>query len=759
MKKVQVKGIREKMPGFDMSLRSYGGLLRSSILRISAQRSVFVLSSERKRRAVTNKENLQRRAEREDLRKKRKENADIYHSFKELRKLTNDVSDYVQKRKTPENSTTSDSETAPRNKLADEQGTKDEKDNFDPKSSSLLTPATAIPTLLQDKIGPAVKYLVTKDHQNWYMALKQIEASGGFHNVTEVDIRKLVYNIPKNQLIIVFPQIERLLKDAGLQKSPKVVNAYLKGLISGGRVSDDRLNLMEHYVSEMRTVAKKGKLSRETYEILIEAYGKSKRIDLMERTINEMKEFGLQPTSNVYTSVLNTCVYKTRDHKQAVQLFDLMKFIAGSMAPGASQYQDIIVSYVNNNDIERALDLHEEMMTKSIPVNQKILVALAKGCMTRKQLRLKSWNFIFDIYKMKWEPTVPTLEYMIYLAAKDGDISLSRALYQQLNILGAVSPRAFGFLMLGYANCGLTMDLDKYSVPSILAHESGRNFRRNILERTDYTPHLSNPKRAVPFLPINSLTSANELLSESSAVMAHSLLVNPELVSVESVNMFLDIAAKLGSMNEFIDRYEQFTYFDRTGVPSTRTIETPIHDEGPYSEEVFDVETNELDEERKKEPNYTKSPVLNLEKEREIGLRFPRTTRTYETALRAAARNKNFEFSQTVWQERGHYRKSTTFRSLEPQERKKSDFRFAATMVKCLTDMALLDDALAILVSTEYQFRWTWKELKSLHTAAVNLGYDKVIKTVRGVARRAQENFEGKIKKKDFKRYVSERGY
>ena len=80
-------------------------------------------------------------------------------------------------------------------------------------------------------------------------------------------------------------------------------------------------------------------------------------------------------------------------------------------------------------------------------------------------------------------------------------------------------------------------------------------------------------------------------------------------------------------------------------------------------------------------------------------------------------------------------------------------------MVNCLTDMKLLDDALAILVSTEYQFKWTWKELLHLYAAAAEAGYDKVTKTIRGVVKRAQINFEGKIRRKDYKKYVMERGY
>ena len=80
-------------------------------------------------------------------------------------------------------------------------------------------------------------------------------------------------------------------------------------------------------------------------------------------------------------------------------------------------------------------------------------------------------------------------------------------------------------------------------------------------------------------------------------------------------------------------------------------------------------------------------------------------------------------------------------------------------MVSALTEMNLLDDAMAILLSTEFQFKWTWKELGSFYRAAGGIGRDDICRTVRGVAGRAQINFGGKIRRRDYKRYVMERGY
>lgn len=670
-----------------------------------------------------------------------------------------------------------------------------EHDRFDPAGVSLHTAAIELPQTVVERIGVAVKYLVTKDHQNWPIVLDQIQANGGLKGIPEVDIRKLVYRIPRRQLFIVFPKIEAMLAGAGIQKSPKIMNAYCKSIIAGPKPSETHLKLLEACVEEIRAVSKKGKLPRETYEILIEAYGKQCDIKKMDATISEMKLHNLQPLANVYSNVLTTCVYKTKDHKQAVQIFDSMKFLAGSLAPGTSEYQDVIVSYVNNDDIEKALDLYQEMLASSIAINQNIVVALARGCMARDLLRFKAWDFMFEIYRMNWEPTVPTLEYMLYLAAKDGDLALARALFQQLNLLHALSARSFGFLMLAYARSGLAATEAQYKVPAISLHEEGRNFRLNLLDKIDHVPTFEDPTRAIPFLPKPSLSSKQELLGESSAVMAHALLVNPGFVNTESVNSFLNVAANAGRLEDFVDRYNEFTELD--AVPETKTstsdpkavvLEPP--EAGELTEEVSEVELNESSEEVNAqlselngEPKATesqnfeleevqpdestlqtlqraqKSPILAQISSHNALKKIPRDLVTYVIALKAAARHKNYSFSQEVWQERGKYRKSTAFRNLPQQKRQALDFQFATAMVNCLTEMKLLDDALAVVVSTEYQFRWTWRELSALHKAAVSVGLDKTTRVVRNIARRAQIEFEGKIRRKDYKKYVMERGF
>lgn len=626
---------------------------------------------------------------------------------------------------------------------------------FDASKTSLATSAADLPASIHDKLGLAVKYLVAREHQNWGVVLHQLHQAGGLGDVPPKDIRKLVYAIPKPQLKHVYPQFKQLLAQANIPESPKMVNAYLKSVIAGNSVSQQDCELVQKHVDELRASTKKGKLSRETYEILVETYGKANDVARMNSVVKEMKAAGLQPSLAVYSNVLSTCVYKARDHKQAVQLFDLMKFLAGLLAPGSREYQDIIVSHVNNDDIEKALDLYQEMLTGNIPLNQSILVALARGCMSREPLRFKAWDFIFEIYNNRWEPTVQTLEYMLYLAAKDGDLALARAFYQQLNMSGATTPRSFSFLLLSYTRSTIGRPVSEFQPLAITAHDAGRNFRRNILDLVDFSPKLDNPQQAVPFLPLDVLTKKLEVLAELSAIMAHALMVHPGHVNTESVNTFMNVAANMGTLDEFLERYEEFTFLDRAGVDASadRATEPEIIIE-PEILESFDTQMVARLE------KFTTSPILKqVVESRKGSFKIPRNTVTYIIALKAAAKHKNYVFAQTVWQERGTYRKSANFRKLPRSVKDDLDFSFASSMVNCLTELQLLDDALAILVSTEYQFKWTWKELRALYAAAVDVGHNSITRTVRGIVKRAQVNHEGKIRKKDYKRYVMERGY
>lgn len=781
---------------------------RSSTRLTRFSRNVFVTTHEKRYETRHKKvkeersdEKLQRWAEQDEQRKKIAKEQEYQQKVLKFKNFTSSIASYVRhtqdgllpknisfNKLLPEKAEKLDQSEEQQRKEEQKQekiSKSDKKDDkkFNPKKSSINTPAMALPPNIQERLGPATRYLVSKKQQAWTLVLFYLQHNGGFAELKSREIAKLVLAIPSYQITLVFPTIETLMKDANIKKTTAIINAYLYKLVFVPVIDQDRLTLIENTIEELKARSRQGKLPSDTYEYLVEAYGKTNNISKLETVIADMKKFNVALTSKVYSSILATTVYKTKDHRQAVQLFDQMKFLGSLMAPKARDYRDIIVSYINNDDVEKALDLYEEMADSKISPDQQTLVALARGCITRLLLKLKAWDFIFEIYEKGLKPKVATLEYMLYLAARDGDLSLARGLYQQLIKLNAFNPRSLGFLMLAFASSKLKET--GFVVPVITAHETGRRFRYNILDKMSFIPNMIDPSKAIPFLPKIALSSEQEVLSESSAVMTHALLFNPDAVTVQNINSFLNIAAKLGSLGEFKDRYEQFTFLDITEASKTR-FHQEENKEAKKEEEERNEEAIRQDESREAEKkeeidalnteNYTsvsildkpevpvetssrktlstKSPLLDRPDKHGHVTKIPRSTYTYAVALKAAARHKNYGFAEQVWQERGLFRKTSTFASMSRRDKDALDFYFATVMIHALTEMDLLDDALAILISTEYQFKWTWKELIPLQKAAVEVGHEKAIRTIRGIASRAQIKYEGKIRRKDFRLYM-----
>lgn len=623
------------------------------------------------------------------------------------------------------------------------QSVNDSNEVIDLTQQSLVVPAYDVPKSISKALGLSVKYLVSKENLNWQLALDQIQRSGGFKDIPRKEIREFIALIPSKSLPSLIPQLEIMLETAKLPLSSKIVNIFIASLIQAD-VNDELVKRVEDYVDYLRQHNKEGNLSKATYELLITTYGKSNEVAKMEVVLQEMQKKNIDMSRNLFSNLLATSVYKTKDHKQAIAIFDSMCFLSNQTKPGTRAYQDIIVSYVNNDDIEKALDLYQEMMTGKVPLNQKILVALARGCTSRRELRVKAWDFMFEVYNQGWEPTFETYEYILYLAARDGDVALARALYNKLHLSDSVSERAFAFLLLSYSKSPISKDdLDVSPLP-ITVHDKGRIFRRNILADSGIST-LENPsKNPLPFLPFLDLHSAQQIMAESSALWAHTLIFNPSFINEDCCNTFLNIAAEFGTLEEFIDRFDNFTYLDTKGISSSDP-NVIIEEE---EEEIVTKSTNSI----------TKSPILTeilLRNQKKVA----RSTLSYVVALKVAAKFKNYAFGQKIWSERGEYRKTDRFRELPRATKDDLDFLFANTMVLSMTRMNLLEDALAILLSTEYQFKWTWKDLHQLHKAAVDVGNDKVTRTVRGIARRAQMNYAGKIRYRDFKRYQMEKGF
>lgn len=683
-------------------------------------RTVFVASKSRTRKNTKKQDKpLERWAQQDSKRSQEIKEEDYKRKLKEIRQMTTKVSKMIKKKEDEQKQAAYVAEIPLPSDMNKEVDTLykslEEPKSFDTSMATLLTPVVDIPESINQRLGLSVKYLVSRDHQNWPMVLQTLSMGGGFEGLDRKDITTFVQNIPRNELQAVIPQIQMMMKEAKITPPVNVLNCFINALSCGNQIPPQNLEAIETFAKAVSKITK-GNIPITTVENMITVYGKMGDLDKMNDMLLQIKDLGLKPTPFVYTSVLKSLVYKSNNHKEAVSIFDSMKFLSQETKPGTNAYKDVMVSYVNNNNVEKALDLYQEMLTSRTPINQEILVALAKGCSNRKELRFKAWEFMFEIYDNNWTPTIETYEYMIYLASKDGDLALARALYKKLSQLHVVSKRSFTFLLMAYSK--VKAFKDGTELPVITLNEKGRNLRSNLL--SEVTSELSpDIKLNVPFLPVMDLTKLEEVMAESKAIWTHSVLFNPEFINIESYNSYLNVAATFGNFQDLQERYAISQLPD--DAPGIRVIE---------------------DEENTK--------LSSIESK----LKISRTTMTYIIALKGAGRLRQYEFSQEIWMERGKYRQSSDFKSLNVKDKKVLDFQFANQMVQSLTNMNLLDDAMAIIISTEYQFKWSWAQLTNLYKSCVEVGNHKLCSTLRSIASRAQVKFEGKIRRKDFKEYV-----
>lgn len=617
--------------------------------------------------------------------------------------------------------------------------------------TTLLQPLVHLPKEVEQRFGDSLRFLVNKHHQNWPMMVGQLAKSGGFTGLQPSLAHLFVLSIPPSDVVAMVGEIERMYEEAKITPSKKVLLHFIRALSTGTEVSPRTINLIEsNYLCHIRRrVGDTNPLPVPVYEAMVIAYGKNNNLDKVNTMLEEMKRFAIEPTKKIFGTLLSSLVYRSKDHKQAVEIFDSMKFMSLETKPGTQAYQDMMVSHINHDDVEKAIDLYQDMLSENVQINQKILVALARGCSLRPQLKAKAWEFMFEIYNQGWEPALESFEYMIYLCARDGDLALARALYAKLLATELVTPRLFGFLLLAYTKYHQVVE-----IPQVLSLENGRKFRANVLEDVEVG-------RTMPFLPKQHLGSATEVMAESSAMWAYHLLKDPRFITMDNAMSYINIAAEAGLLDDFKTRFEDATVL--RGAQKTRVQETEEIVEVPdvIVEEPEDVVQSEVESTitSSSSSSSVTSPILNQLHQLQEKTKVSRTSLAYVIALKAAGTHRDYNYAQSLWTERGEFRKTELFKSLLRQEKDSQDFQFANAMIYALVQMHLLEDAAAILLSTEYQFKWTWAQLVHLHRAAVEVDNTKIAHTVRQIAKRAQIKHAGKIRRKDFKKYQMQRGY
>eukprot|EP00257_Ricinus_communis_P024302 XP_015584476.1 LOW QUALITY PROTEIN: pentatricopeptide repeat-containing protein At3g61520, mitochondrial [Ricinus communis] len=168
------------------------------------------------------------------------------------------------------------------------------------------------------------------------------------------------------------------LKEAGFCPDIVCYNILIGGFCNKNRLDKARemLNDMEEAGLEPDTI---------TYNTLISYFGKIGDIKVAHRMMKQMIKDGLQPTVVTYGSLIHAyCLNGNVD--EAMKIFKAMDAAASRVAPNNVIYNILIDSLCENNDIELALSLMDDMRVKGVKPNTGTYNAMFKGLRERKWL-------------------------------------------------------------------------------------------------------------------------------------------------------------------------------------------------------------------------------------------------------------------------------------------------------------------------------------------------------------------------------------
>lgn len=572
-------------------------------------------------------------------------------------------------------------------------------------------PATSIklPSKLLKRIGSAVKYIKDDSEQSWRPVIDDLyNKKRGLTGLTQYDATRLIQSIPNDQKCENIALIHEMIHDAGI-----VIDRYLYDLIMSSYSVDAKFtSVVEAFYEQMKQDG--WKPSIHTFGSLVKSFSKSGDLSKVQRVVKEMQTYDVAPNQIIYTAILQACI-KAKSFAQSDSVFDLMKFVSMSTKPDSKTYSSIIINHVLQNNIERGLDLYDEMQSDahgSITPEGPALLALARGCSMRKELAMRGWDFIFEYYDKKYPVNVSLMETMLCMASRNGDVNFARSLYATLaetryrntSTLSSPSldtgPIVFNLLLRAYSKANLK------SSPVSLLHDKASVIREKTIELFNCNFHPLAP----PLLPKNELKATNEILAEAKALWAYNILHFKTNITPECLNSFLLLFATRGkSLQEFVKLWEQTTFSVAEDISGSLHIEDP---EG-------DIHNSE-----QKESVGSMEQIFSH-------VKFPRTHEVYNIAIISAVEFADITFAQKIWVERGNYRKCYEFRSLSPEVKKKKDFQFARYMIAVFTRTGLLEDAANLVRSTESQFNWEWSHLRSFFQKAEQIGDESAKRTIR----------------------------
>lgn len=527
---------------------------------------------------------------------------------------------------------------------------------------------------------------------NWISHLSQLH---DLKDVPVADAAKFVQllDLKMPQNAHATPRVHELLQGAGYGKLPATINHNLMaGYATLG---------MPNEVEELSLTVPQNEV---VFGHLVKAYFKAKDLSSVTQIIPRMKAAGLEPSLPIYTTVIQSFI-QHKDVASAFSVFDNLKYLSTSTQPDAKLYNSLILAASKQHNVNKALDLYEEMSTRPIdPLepNQETLNTLIYACARDPKTHVRAWELFLQLQR-NFSADHNSMRALLYLCGETGELMLLRKLIAQLCANPETYPDDFALncLFLGYVN----YDPSKPSV--VLATSLGPRIRDQIMN-TSPTPPASD-EWIPPFLPVSEELSNGLVIAESGAMIQFCYEKARDLLQVKSKSSasssspvifnHLKIAIEKGTFENFQQRWYTFT----------------------------------------KRPDLGDSVEVVDDAEQPHAMALTRNHNLYRLGLEACIKFRNLDFARTIWSERGKWRHSEAFKSRPADWKKKTDIAFARKMVELFAVCGQTEDALRLVESTSKQFRWRRHHLEPLlEVAAKQEDYDTILKA-KGLLRRYYE--------------------
>lgn len=512
-------------------------------------------------------------------------------------------------------------------------------------------------------------------------------------------------------------------------------------------------------------------------------------------------DYSLQPNKQNYTTVISFYA-SLNQYKKAWKLFDAMKFLSLEHMPDTKTYNQVLELCQKERNYAKSLDLLQEMKDLKVKPNVQSYLNVAK-CLAfssadqivsegkADSLRLNGWKLIHDIQskpELSVQLRLPSnsmslLETMLCLAAYDGDVGLSRAIYYKYtNSLfkknlydfkkcngdskpvdyvliwkDSLSPKMFNWLLMAYSK------FNKSRLPLLLGYNEGTLLRRNFINSVDYLGRhgsMDGSDIRLPMLPLGDMHDPNLILSESRALWqfnleyggTYDLRRSPDgLESVSDIEKLIQDSENTDFFKlEIASRIMKWkSKFVNSALLNPITMVTflsiPIRLKEPtefklrlkeFTFQSFDLQSmveKEFMSLKALQPAMLEMPeATSVEKPIPKATDFImylismkhkilRTVEMYELSMKAAISFHDYDLAMQTWEDRGKFRLTDAFQNLPPSQRQESDARFAQLMLEYFTNEKMYQDALSIVFSSLKTIEWTYPMVKGLHKGLLSI--------------------------------------